>query len=298
MRAEVSASNEPWMGIHARSRRQAMDWSLVLASQGIAPVIEHLPDRGGWFLLVEPAEHRAAVEAIQQYRRENRGWHWRQQIASSDFTFHWGSLVWGWTLILFHWWAAAWQGGLEHAGAMNHRVADTGEWYRLFTATTLHADLGHLAANVTTGFLVLGLAMGRYGAGWALLAATLAGGLGNVLGLWVRQTPYIGLGASGVVMGALGLLAVYSFALLRRVPGSRRQIVAGALGGVLLFALLGLNPSSDVLAHAGGFLGGMMLGLALAWLPPAWLTGGRANLIAGLAGGLGVAGAWLAALFR
>ncbi|MCP5517384.1 MAG: rhomboid family intramembrane serine protease [Verrucomicrobiales bacterium] len=298
VQVNVTVAQEPWIIIRARSRRQAMDWSLVLASQGIEPVIQHVPDEGGWGLRVNAGHHEAALAAIQQYRRENRGWRWRHRVASSEFTFHWGALVWGWGLILFHWWSAAWAGGLENAGAMNHRVAETGEWWRLFTATTLHADLGHLSSNVATGFVVLGLAMGRYGVGWALLAATFAGAFGNWLGLVMRQTPYIGLGASGVVMGALGLLTVYSFSLFRGVPGAKRQIIAGAAGGVILFALLGLSPNSDVLAHAGGFAGGVAFGLVFAWLPPAWLSSARANLLAGLSCGLGLAACWGLAMFR
>ncbi len=298
MQVNVTVAEEPWAPIRARSRQQAMDWSLVLASQGLEPIIEYLPDEEQWALLVNPRNRENALAAIKKYHLENRGWHWRQQLASSEFTFHWGAAVWCWGLILFHWWSAAWAGWLEIAGTMNHQVAETGQWWRLFTATTLHADLGHLASNVATGFLVMGLAMGRYGAGWALLATTLAGALGNVFGLWFRQHAYMGLGASGVVMGALGLLAVYSFTLFRRVPGTMRQIIAGASGGLLLFALLGLNPSSDVLAHAGGFVGGVLAGAVLGLLPNSWLRSARANLFAGLGCGLGLASCWGLAMLR
>lgn len=285
-----------WAGIRARSRQEAMDWSLVLASQGIEPTIQYQPAAGGWVLLVRRADFEPGVAAIRQFHRENRGWHWRHHVASSEFTFHWGALVWCWALILFHWWGWAWGGGLEIAGTMNNRVPQTGEWYRLWTATTLHADLGHLAANATTGLVVLGLAMGRYGAGWALLGATLAGVLGNVLGLVFRQGAYVGLGASGVVMGALGMLAVYSVGLYRGVPGSKRQAIAGLGAGVLLFVLLGVGPRSDMLAHAGGFAGGLAAGLALGSLPARSRTSFRANLIAGMICGVSVVAAWLFAL--
>lgn len=285
-----------WAGIRARSRQEALDWSLVLASQGIDPTIQYQPAAGGWLLIVQRAQFEPAVAAIRQFHRENRGWHWRQHVASSEFTFHWGALVWCWTLILFHWWSWAWGGGLELAGTTNERIPQTGEWWRLWTATTLHADVGHLAANATAGILVLGLAMGRYGAGWALLGATLAGVFGNALGLAVRQSAYTGLGASGVVMGALGLLAVYSAMLYREVPGSKRHILAGIGGGVLLFALLGTSPRGDIWAHGGGFVGGIVAGLVLGRLSPKTLAGWRANLFAGLACGLNLLAAWILAL--
>ena len=47
----------PLACIRAHSERQAMDWSLVLASQGIEAVIERHPDTGVWRLWVAPEEH-------------------------------------------------------------------------------------------------------------------------------------------------------------------------------------------------------------------------------------------------
>src|SRR5688572_11021780 len=66
--------------IVAFSRRQAMDWSLVLASQGIESTIDHAQDRDRWLLLVEPHELERARESIRLYRAENRGWSWRQEL--------------------------------------------------------------------------------------------------------------------------------------------------------------------------------------------------------------------------
>ncbi len=72
--------------IPARSRGQAMDWSLVLASQGIEHVIEGPDETGwprnprsseppgpyaplGWGLLVAEPDHGAALTAIRLYRQ-------------------------------------------------------------------------------------------------------------------------------------------------------------------------------------------------------------------------------------
>jgi len=52
--------------------------------------------------------------------------------------------------------------------------------------------------------------MARFGPGQALLAALLAGAVGNAAGLALRTEHYIGLGASGMVMGGLGLLTAQS----------------------------------------------------------------------------------------
>jgi membrane associated rhomboid family serine protease len=65
-------------------------------------------------------------------------------------------------------------------------------------------------------------------------------------------------------MGALGLLAAQWLALRHRAPMARRLALAGLGGGVMLFALLGLSPGTDVVAHAGGFAGGLLLGAGIA----------------------------------
>jgi len=53
-----------------------------------------------------------------------------------------GVLLWCWVLILFHWLEEAFGGRLEFLGTMNDRVPATGQWWRLFTAITLHAMWG------------------------------------------------------------------------------------------------------------------------------------------------------------
>lgn len=254
--------------IPARTERQAMDWSLVLASQGIAPVIDRSAETGAWGLFVEPHEYPQAVAIIQQYQLENRGWKWRQPIYNSNYAFHWGVLLW--VLLVAGWYWAAYIGGsqLDNVGVMSNVRVAQGEWWRLFTAVSLHVDLAHLASNLAIGILVLGCAMAAYGAGCALLITFFAGALGNVFGLVLRPDPYLGEGASGMVMGALGLMTVHSLSLWRDRSAPPGQVLRGLLSGVLLFMLVGLSPSSDVLAHLGGYIGGLIGGGLMAFLPP------------------------------
>jgi membrane associated rhomboid family serine protease len=143
-----------------------------------------------------------------------------------------------------------------------------GEWWRLFTATWLHADLGHIAMNLLFGIPFLGLVMGRYGPGVGLLAAYFAGVGGNLITGLVYGEAHLGLGASGVVMGALGMFSVQSVALLKRGnKNTFRFFAGGILAGVLLFVLLGVDPEADVVAHLGGFIAGLLLGSLLALAP-------------------------------
>lgn len=273
-----------------------MDWSLVLASQGIEPVLDRLADGRGWVLWVTPDDQARAWASIRQYRLENRGWAWRRRLEWPGVLFHWGALLWCWVLVLLHWVVQGSGPRAAALGAVNSAAVGQGELWRWVTAVGLHADVGHLAANVATGLVVFGLAMARFGAGWAMWCGLMAGVAGNAVAWLLRADPYTGLGASGMVMGGLGMLAGQSAFLLWESRKARREVVSGLLGGFLLFVLVGLNPASDVLAHAGGFVAGVVLGVGLALGPPRWTRDERWDRLAGAAAVLLYAAAWALAL--
>src|SRR5262245_53381993 len=77
--------------ISTRSLAQAMDWSLVLISQGIGSEIQQDQANSTWGLLVMPEDYLKAVSAIRQYRLENRRW-WRHDVFHPGLLFDWGSL--------------------------------------------------------------------------------------------------------------------------------------------------------------------------------------------------------------
>ena len=67
---------------------------------------------------------------------------------------------------------------------------------------------------------------------------------------------YTGLGASGMVMGALGLISVPPGAQWGSGPVAFKRLAQAIAASVLLFILLGVDPKSDVIAHTGGFVVG------------------------------------------
>ncbi len=272
---------EPTMSrIPVRSRRQAMDWSLVLASQGVEAVIEDAGELGGWALLVASQDCEKALKALRQYRVENRDWPWRQSLPWPQTHFDWGSLAWAGVLIFFHWFCSVIP-GFQAAGVMDSTAVISGQWWRVFTAITLHADVAHLAGNLSIGVLLFGLAMGRYGTGTGLLAAYLAGIAGNILSLLLNTKPFHGLGASGMVMGALGLLAAQSLLPGEHKRKSMKYFVSGVAAGTMLFVLYGLTPGTDLAAHFGGFVAGLVLGLMLVHAPAGFNQSVRVNIVSG-----------------
>ncbi len=255
--------------IPVRTERQAMDWSLVLVSQGIEATIERDPEADLWRLVINAPDYPRALQAIRLYRAENRHQIWRQQLPWTGLVFDWRSILPLAFIVFLYAMEVTGRGELRAAGMMDNQAVHAGQWWRLFTAVTLHGDLAHLTANVTTGLLLLGLAMGALGPGAGLLASFLAGAGGNLAGLLIYPETHRGLGASGMVMGALGLLAAQWLALLRHGLTPRQLVIRGVMSGALLLVLLGFSPERnvDVLAHVAGFVTGLLLGAALAFCP-------------------------------
>lgn len=270
---------QPPMFIFARSKRQAMDWSLVLASQDIAVIIDR--QGPGWVLTVDEPDYVRAMEALRQYQLENRSSRWRGELPGTDMVFHWGSLLWVGGIIAFYW-ASERYAGMRSMGMVDSGAVLKGQWWRLFTAITLHENLPHLASNAAAGFLLLGLAMARFGPGVALLASFLAGAAGNLACVMIDRIGHYSLGASGMVTAALGLITVQSAAHWRHHRTIAPWLPRAGAAGILILVLIGFSPGVDVLAHVGGFVAGGLFGLALAWIKPARLQETLPNAVCGI----------------
>ena len=245
----------------SRSKAQALDWSLVLISQGIESVIARREEDGVWTLKVAENDRARAEESIAAYEQEN-ALVWRQELKWTGLLFDMRGTFWFLVLAAFHWFGGVSRTDLKSAGLLDRAAVFRGEWWRLCTAITLHADIAHLAANVTCGIVFLGLAMACFGAGNALLLSFLGGVTGNVATLLVHDAPFRSVGASGMVMASLGLVTAHSLSFGRQEKRTV-WIGRGVVGGCLLVVLLGLSPESDVVAHIGGFVAGIALGISV-----------------------------------
>ncbi len=136
-----------------------------------------------------------------------------------------------------------------------------GQWWRLLTWTLLHADLGHLLANLLMLAVIGRPVEAAYGAArlWLIFWGSAFGAAVAVLG---HPGPWWTVGASGAVLGVLGALVGLGIKLLPRL-GSRMRVrmIAVPAGALAVLVWLG-GPSTDRLAHAGGALGGILLGSA------------------------------------
>lgn len=248
----------------ARNEAQARDWALVLVSRGVESTLGQDPVSGRWFLLVPANQRDRGAAELRAYHQENRRWSWRATVSDTELPFHWSALAWVLAI------GFAFQFGrsfAEHGWFDAQRFA-RGEWWRAITSVWLHSDIAHLASNAIYGSLVLGLALGRYGAGIGLLGGLVGGIAGNLLGFWVRPgRDYIGLGSSGMVMAGLGMLGAYSIRWWRHGRAATRFVLPGLFAGGFLFLQLGTSPGSDVVAHLGGFATGVLYGAVATCLP-------------------------------
>mgnify|MGYP003525935396 FL=1 len=127
---------EPFQNqIPARSKRQAMDWSLVLVSQEIESTITH---EEIWALLVAENDYARAIAAIELYEKENRGWNWRQRLPGTGLIFHWAGIAPCLLFAAFFILSEQPHSALKPLGMMDSKAVSAGEWWRLFTAIYLH----------------------------------------------------------------------------------------------------------------------------------------------------------------
>ncbi len=161
------------------------------------------------------------------------------------------------------------------AGALDAAAVGRVEWWRAFTALTLHVDQEHLLGNLLFG-IGIGVLAGRlFGPGLAWAAILLAGACANYLEMLLAPPGHHAVGASTAVFAALGLLTGFAWSRELSLRDRRLYRFGPLFAGVSLLALLGSgNAHVDVLGHLLGFVCGTTLGriLARTGLPPrqAW----------------------------
>jgi membrane associated rhomboid family serine protease len=163
--------------------------------------------------------------------------------------------------------------GWRDAGLISvTRGCGQGEWWRVLTALTLHADVPHVLSNLLSGLWFVRWLIAAHGAGVSWLAVVVAGGLGNALNVWFYYPEdHRSLGASTAVFGALGLLVGNALGTLFLTPPGRSwwRWVLPLGAGLALLSHWGAGGGDrgrvDVAAHVWGFACGLPLGVPLGW---------------------------------
>jgi rhomboid protease GluP len=271
--------------------------ALVLAAFSIPSDI--LFQEGYFLLLVEEERRAAAIAQLFGYEQEGRTA--EPTPMSHDLHAHagWGSAVYAVILVLIAYLAGDnfLQTNWTAHGALRGTLLQTGEWWRVVTSLTLHADVGHLLGNVLIGGAFGYFAGQLFGAGVAWLSILCAGALGGVLDGVLMPATHQTIGASGAVFAALGIVAAYAWRQ-RANPSMRwAQRWSPLIAAAAVLALLGSGgENTDVLAHLTGFVSGAVFGALYAHIPAARLRRSRLQLSAGASAILILLMAWLFAL--
>jgi len=155
-------------------------------------------------------------------------------------------------------------------------VLQYGEWWRLVSAMFVHVGIIHIATNMWCLWNLGLLAEPLMGPMGVFAAYLLTGFAGNLLSIaknpGVTGHPSIvGAGASGAVFGLAGVLIVLLKSPLLPVPQPelkrlRWSVIQFALlnFAIGLYTAFGPSPVQiDNMAHLGGFLSGLALGVPL-----------------------------------
>lgn len=247
------------------NRAVAEEWALVLTAIDIRSRIDQR--LGSWALTVAAADAERAATALADYTSERRpppvpvmppappvqpGATGTGMVAALLLlTFH--------AIIVSAPYGSEWR---AHGSAAATRILG-GEWWRVVTALTLHADWSHVVNN-TVSMAIFGTAVCRWfgpGIGLALIVAAGAGG--NLINAYARGYGHTAIGASTAVFGAVGVLATLQLPRRLAVQAqglARMRVWAPVAAGLALLAFLGSSPNTDVGAHLFGFATGAALG--------------------------------------
>jgi membrane associated rhomboid family serine protease len=244
---------------------EANERALVILSMGIG---YWLFREGGEFVLcVKPEHHEAVARELAKFEAEGKSFvapsfsmpapH--KNPPPSLFVFAWLMAL----VFIVQQYAPAWW--MEKGRASSEDIL-RGEWWRVITALTLHADLAHLAANTAVGALFAAFLLPVLGTGLAWFSVLLGGALGNCLNAWFyRHEAHYSIGASTSVFAALGTLAACQTLFLFR--GRQRvrlwEVILPAGAGLAFLAWLGKgDEQTDYMAHFWGFVAGASVGVA------------------------------------
>ncbi len=247
----------------ADTRPPAAEAALVLTAVGIENTLEQTAH--GWVVRVPMEDVPRAYEQLQLYWAENSAPTQspvEAEIVDSGYAGIVAYLLVIWCIPALEYFT---QADFRSIGGLHAEAVTRGEWWRAATALTLHADLGHIAANSLFGCL-FGLFVGRHlGSGLGWLLVLICGFIANLVNAYVQPDIFRAIGASTATFAALGLVPAFGWRRgFFRGRGFKRGF-APVFGAIALLAFTGFGAENvDAVGHICGFLAGIGMGLAVA----------------------------------
>ena len=153
---------------------------------------------------------------------------------------------------------------IEKGAMITEVVLKNGEYYRLFSAIFLHADVSHLMNNMLM-LLLAGAVVENYtGHAFYFFLYMLSGLFGNMISMAYEiqnDLRWISVGASGAIMGLVGFIVVWIIKNKKTFVRNRNVFIRlGFLALLILYASF-FQSGANTAAHLGGFLTGVVLGV-------------------------------------
>ncbi len=247
-------------------RKACEERAFVLMAVGIP--YELSQDLDGFSLWVEPATLEQARSHLLHYQQESRRPRPVAVPPARLYRHAWlGSALYVLVLLAVGVAVSAGWGRLDafEAGELNAGLVRQGQWWRAWTALTLHLDAAHIAANIGAGTWFGYLAGRLLGPGTAWALVVLGAGAANWIEALLAPATHRAVGASTAVFTALGLMAAYSWRERRTMTLRPAQQYGPLFAGVILLGWLGTSGEhTDVMAHLLGFAVGGCLGALIA----------------------------------
>lgn len=180
-------------------------------------------------------------------------------------------------------------------GVSRKLVMEQGEWWRIFTAPLLHANLAHIIGNaVVMAFAAITLER-VVGRSW-LAATFVLSGLGGSLGsMLLNKGEVVSVGASGAIMGLLAMILMCSLHPAMHLHAKRlRWITVRLFVPSLIPFGAALGSTTDYNGHLGGAVVGGVLGFILLATWDEQSENPRQSRLLWIVGGAGLALATLA----
>ncbi len=262
-----TAEEDPRTPVFAtREEQEALSCSLMLSSVGIGHHVSQTPDNVVLSVAVDDAQEAAAQ--IKVYLHENRNWPPKPNTHPDTFIplLQPPTLLLVGGLALFHSVTGPWaehsfwfSGGAGDAKA----ILQNGEYYRLVTALTLHADTVHLLGNCLFGGFLFHFFCRLTGNGLGLFSMLLTATLANGINVLLHGSNHLFVGFSTAVFAIIGMLAMISHA--NRLHTRYLRIMPFMAGAALLAMIGSSGERTDLGAHLFGLCCGLAAGWMLGW---------------------------------
>lgn len=245
------------------------DFCLVLSSQRIRYVVSQ-NEMGPWEIFVREEDLCAAQTQIALYKQENPDW--EKEFVVLPVLRPSTQPLWFLLIPLACTFLQVHYPHIKELGLSDAARILNGEWWRIFTAQTLHNSNYHLVSNMLSGFFVFSLIAFKMPLSRIAPFIILAAALANLETAFIMKD-YRAAGFSSTVFAGLGALATLEVRVLKKENLYRRMVPWFAV--FLLAVFLGVGDEGSKVDLWGHFLG-LIMGAIAGFAPPKkWLRWGE-----------------------